>query len=92
MQGIGTLSAFAVSPGEREALVAEVARQLGRVLEGESHERTTCLALDNLQRWLVHAHAPLPSHILDLCKVTAETHARAPSPVLPITSRLDTAL
>ncbi|KAJ8723024.1 hypothetical protein PYW07_004204 [Mythimna separata] len=68
LQGVSTLRALPLRGAERLALFDEVAAQLARVLDSESHERTLCVALDTLQKWTVGLDAPLPDKILDIFK------------------------
>lgn len=63
------LRALPVSGADRLALFSEVATQLGRVLDSESHERTLCVALDTLQRWTAGLGVTLPDKMLDIFKV-----------------------
>lgn len=59
-----------MSDEDRLRLFSEVAAQISRALESESHERTISVALDMLARWLRTIQgAPLPDKILDIFKV-----------------------
>lgn len=68
LNGVSCLRALPVSGADRLALFSEVATQLGRVLDSESHERTLCVALDTLQRWTAGLGVTLPDKMLDIFK------------------------
>ncbi|KAF9411180.1 hypothetical protein HW555_009953, partial [Spodoptera exigua] len=68
LNGVGCLRALPVHGAERVALFNEVASQLARVLDSESHERTLCVALDTLQRWTAGLGTTLPDKLLDIFK------------------------
>lgn len=69
-QGVGELSELAVSAEDRLKLFDEVVTQSARVLDSESHERTLCVALEALYRWIDSLNSPLPEKILQIYKVT----------------------
>lgn len=69
LQGVSTLRALPQRGADRLVLFNEVASQLSRVLDSESHERTLCVALDTLQKWTTGLDAPMPDKILDIFKV-----------------------
>lgn len=66
---MGTLHQLAVIPEERRKLFDDVAAQIARVLDSESHERTLCVALDVLYLWTISLNTPLPEKILQIYMV-----------------------
>ncbi|CAH2086956.1 unnamed protein product [Euphydryas editha] len=66
LNGVGTLHELAVVPEERARLFDELAAQISRVLDSESHERTLCAALDALYCWTISLNMPLPEKILQI--------------------------
>ncbi|XP_045785525.1 eIF-2-alpha kinase activator GCN1 isoform X2 [Maniola jurtina] len=68
LNGVGTLSELAVLAEDRLKLFDEVVTQTGRVLDSESHERTLCVALEALYRWIQSLNGPLPENILQIYK------------------------
>ena len=66
---MATLSELAVSPEEQLKLFDEVVTQISKVLDSESHERTLCVALEALYRWIHSLNAPMSDKILQIYKV-----------------------